>query len=137
MGKTPRILVTFIVVLMAVMLCLWTGPAIETRFFPVYSRFEVLTADKTEGGTIATFKFTKYRDCEARGWAWYVGEFGAVARQVEARPVKDISARRPVGVSVSAPYLIDAEPDQVRGEMQAEILSYCHPFWLTRSVVRP
>ncbi len=137
MDRTARSLIALITVLLSTMLFLWTGPAIETRFFPVYSHFEVVTADKAEGGTIATFKFTKYRDCEARGWAWYVGEFGAVARQVEVRPVKDISVRRPVGPSISAPYLIAAEPDQVRDQMQAEILSYCHPLWLTRSVVRP
>lgn len=137
MDRTARILGSLIVVMVSVMLLLWVGPAVETRFFPVYSRFEVVTAAPAEGGTIATFKFTKYRDCEARGWAWYIGEFGAISRQVEVKPVKETSPMRKIGERVSSPHLIAAEPEQVRDEMHAEILSYCHPFWLTRSVVRP
>lgn len=137
MDSTSRILGSLIVVMVSVMLVLWVGPAAETRFFPVYSRFEVVSAEPAEGGTIATFKFTKYRDCEARGWAWYVGEFGALARHVEVRHVNGISPRRKLGEGVTSPYLIAAEPDQVRNEMHAEVLSFCHPLWLSRSVVRP
>lgn len=137
MDKTSRILGSLIVVMVSVMLVLWVGPAAETRFFPVYSRFDVVSAEPAEGGTIATFKFTKYRDCEARGWAWYIGEFGALARQVEIKNVQGVSKRRKLGPTTSLPYLIAAEPDQVRSEMHAEILSYCHPLWLSRSVVRP
>lgn len=137
MDRTSRILGSMIVVMISVMLVLWVGPAAETRFFPVYSRFEVVTAEKSPDGTIATFKFTKYRDCEARGWAWYVGEFGALSRQVEVKHVNGISTRRKLGEGITSPYLIAAEPDQVRNEMHAEILSRCHPLWLSRSVVRP
>lgn len=137
MDRTARILGSLIVVMVSIMLLLWVGPAVETRFFPVYSRFQVVSAEPVEGGTVATFRFTKYRDCEARGWAWYIGEFGALARQVEINRVNGTSARRKPGLTVSSPYFIAATPDQVRNDMQAEILSYCHPFWPSRSVVRP
>lgn len=137
MDRTSRILGSMIVVMISVMLVLWVGPAAETRFFPVYSRFEVVTAEKSPEGTIATFKFTKYRDCEARGWAWYVGEFGAVSRQVEVKPVDGSVPSRKVGPNVSSKHLIAADPQQVRDDMYAEIYTRCHPFWLTRSVVRP
>lgn len=122
---------------MSIMFVMWVGPAFETRFFPVYSRFEVLTAEKVEDGTIATFKFTKYRDCAPRGWAWYIGEFGAISRQVEVKAVGGAKPNRKLGPNVSSRHLIAAEPQQVRDDMYAEILSDCHGLWLTRSVVRP
>lgn len=137
MGKISRALHLFIVLLMSIMLTAWVGPALETRFFPVYSRFDILTMEKNEAGVAVVFKYVKYRDCAPRGWAWYVGEFGAVSRQVEVKPVNGVPPSRAVGPNISSKHLIAAEPQQVRDDMYAEIYTRCHPFWLTRSVVRP
>ncbi len=137
MGKIANWLLAVIAVLLSIMAVAFVGPAVETRFFPVYSRFVVVTAEDHEGGTLATFRFTKYRQCDARGWAWFIGEFGAVSRQVEVKPAEGIRQDRPLGASVSSPYVIAAAPDDVRNRMHAEIYSRCHGLWLTRSVVYP
>lgn len=132
-----RIPLTIIAVVVSAMLAYFIGPAIETRFLPVYSRFEVESAEPVEGGTLVSFRFTKYRTCEARGWAWYIGEFGAVSRQVEISPAQAISRNRPLGESVSSPYIMAASPDEIRTQMHAEIYSDCGLPWYTRSVVYP
>ena len=120
-----------------VMVGFMVGPAIETRFFPVYSRFELVEATETEGGTIARFQYEKLRECPAQGFAWYIGELGAASRQVPVTPVKRINQPRSVGVHVTTPYLIEAELRQVKGGMRAEIFSRCHPFWTTRTEIYP
>jgi hypothetical protein len=136
MDRVSRVLTIIITVLLSTMLFMWVGPAAETRFFPVYSKFTVVEAIEVEGGTMARFRFTKYRECYARGWAWFIGDFGAISRQVEVRPI-DEPIIRPLGDAVSNPYFIAATPDQVRDQMHAEIFSRCHLLWLTRSVVYP
>lgn len=127
---------SIITILLATMLLQWIGPIVETRFFPVYSRFAVEDIRAAEGGTEARFRFTKFRDCDARGWAWYVGDFGATSRQVEVKSTEN-AVDRPLGMFVSNPYFIAADPNQVSNEMYVEIHSRCHPFWLTVSVVYP
>lgn len=136
MPKQWVYLLSLIVVLVSMMLVMWLGPVIETRFFPVYSRFTVETANEVEGGTEVQFRFTKYRECPARGWAWFIGDFGAVSRQVEARPTEN-AVIRPLGEAVSNTHFIAATPDDIRHSMFAEIYSRCHIFWLTRTVVYP
>lgn len=134
MAKLP---LTIIAAVSMTMLAFYVGPTVETRLFPVYSRFDVVTTEPVEGGTLATFRFVKYRDCDARGWAWYIGEFGAVSRQIEVVPSQEISRARPLGEGITSPYIIAAEPDDVRTQMHAEIYSDCGMPWYTRSVVYP
>lgn len=136
MGRSMKLPLWITAILLTFLLTAWVGPAVETRFFPVYSKFVVEEVRVVEGGTMARFRFTKYRECNARGWAWFIGDFGAISRQVEVRPTDD-PIIRPMGESVSNPYFIAAAPEQVRDQMHAEIYSRCHPLWLTRSVVYP
>lgn len=127
----------FLFVIVLTMVGFMVGPAVETRFFPVYSRFELLSAEETDGGTVAQFRYEKKRQCPAQGFAWYVGELGAASRQVLVRPTERPNAPRGLGIHVTTPYLIDAEMRQVQGGMRAEIFSRCHPFWVTRTEIYP
>ncbi len=127
----------FLFTIVVVMVGFMVGPAVETRFFPVYSRFELIAVQESEGGTIAQFRYWKLRECPAQGFSWYVGELGAANRQVPVTPTTKLNAPRSVGEHITTPYLIEAEPRQVKGGMRAEIWNRCHPFWLTRTEIYP
>lgn len=120
-----------------VMVAFMVGPAIETRFFPVYSKFELIEASEKDGGTIARFRYTKLRECPAQGFSWYIGELGAASRQVPVKPITRLNQPRTVGVHETTPYLIEAELRQVQGGMRAEIFNRCHPFWVSRTEIYP
>lgn len=127
----------FLFTIVLVMVGFMVGPAIETRFFPVYSRFELVAAEENGEGTLAQFRYTKLRECPAQGFAWYIGELGAANRQVPVKPTTRLNAPRSVGEHVTSPYLIEAELRQVKGGMRAEIFNRCHPFWVTRTEIYP
>lgn len=116
------------------------GPVVETKFFPVYSKFEIVSVEPYgKGQSLATFRFTKYRQCDPQGFAWYSGELGAAFRQltVKMQAPTDNPAPRPLGLQETSPYIIDATPDQIRRAVFAEIYNRCHPLWTTRSEIYP
>lgn len=114
------------------------GPTIETRFFPVYSRFELVSVQSVDGKTVGQFQYEKRRQCPAQGFAWFAGEFGATSRQVEVMPTEQRAASQPLGMHTTVPYVfVGTSPDQVRSSMRAEIYNRCHPFWITRTEIYP
>lgn len=116
------------------------GPALETRYFPVYSKFKIVDLTETsDGGSEVTFSFYKRRSCAPSGINWFIGDPDGAYRQTElisARPTT-IANNRPVGSHVSIPYKVDVAPDVLRARGFASIYSNCHPFWVTRSVIYP
>jgi len=124
-------------VMVTVMVIGTFGPAIETRFFPVYSKFELVSADETEGGTVAQFRYEKLRECPAQGFAWYVGELGAASRQIVVEPVNPVNGPRGVGAHVTTPYLMDVDLRHIKDGMRAEIFNRCHAFWVSRTEIYP
>lgn len=114
------------------------GPVVETKLFPVYSKFALVSVEPFgDGQSRAVFEFTKHRQCEPQGSAWFAGEFGAAFRQLPMRIDGRIAGTRPLGRQLTSPYIIDALPELVRDGVFAEIYSRCHPFWLTRSAIYP
>lgn len=113
------------------------GPAVETRFFPVYSRFELIRADATAEGTVAQFRYVKLRECPAQGFSWYVGELGAASRQVVVEPTRPLNQPRSVGEHITTPYLMDVDLRHIKDGMRAEIFNRCHPFWISRTEIYP
>jgi len=44
------------------------GPEIETRWFPVYSKFKILNVEPNEkGGSVIEADYVKFRDCFPQG----------------------------------------------------------------------
>lgn len=127
----------FLFVLVVVMVGFMVGPAIETRFFPVYGKFVLISTETDGKGTIAQFRYEKLRECQAQGFAWYVGELGAGSRQIPVKPTGQINPSRSVGVHVTTPYMMDVSEEQLRNGVRAEIFNRCHPFWITRSEIYP
>lgn len=114
------------------------GPVIETKVFPVYSKFEVVSIEPYgDGQSRAVFKFQKLRQCDPQGSAWYAGEFGAAFRQLPMKIDGQSGSVRPLGEQLTSPYIIDATPEMVAEGVFAEIFSRCHPFWQTRSSIYP
>lgn len=117
------------------------GPWLETKWFPVYSKFQIIKAEKySDHESLVTFRFTKLRQCDPQGSAWFFGEVGAAYRQIRIiiqRPAGVDSVIRPVGTHISNPYLMDITVEELANATFAEIYNRCHPFWLTRSVIFP
>lgn len=82
------------------------APTVETMFFPVYSKFKVVSAEQTPEGVIASFEFIKYRECEPKGLTWYLGEVGA-STTVNASAPEGTRTPRPIGPNTSSPYLLE------------------------------
>lgn len=129
------------VALAAIMLVLvWIiGPEIETRWYPAYSKFDILDVQpgKEEGMSTITVEFNKYRDCFPQGYAWYSGDLGNMFRQIEVFSRRTPgSAILPVGrhkVTLD----VRVEPEEFVNGISAEIFNRCHIFWVTRSIVLP
>lgn len=117
------------------------GPWLETKWYPVYSKFTIIRMEKVgDTQSRVVFRFTKLRQCEPQGSAWFFGEPGAFFRQIRTtieRPKGVDSVIRPLGTHISNPYVMDVSVEQIASATYAEIYSRCHPFWLTRSVIYP
>ena len=116
------------------------GPAIETTWFPVYSKFKIISLERySDTQSLVVFKFTKNRQCEPQGASWFFGEPGAAFRQlrITVQNPSNPSMPRPLGTQTTFPYIIDATVEEVANATFAEIYNRCHPFWLTRSEIYP
>lgn len=116
------------------------GPPLETKFFPAYSRFEIIEiAALPDGNSQARFRFTKLRSCAPAGFAWYAGDPAAAFRQltVTVEYQEGEPPVRPLGVNLTSSYVIDVDPQVLRDGVYAEVFSRCWPFWVTRSVIYP
>lgn len=109
------------------------GPEIETRWFPAYSRFEVLKIEPHEKGSKVTVRYSKFRDCIPQGYAWYLGDLGDNMRQLTVS-ANLTAPSLPIGRHTST-QIIEVTPEEFAGSLYAEVFSKCHPFWITRSVV--
>lgn len=115
------------------------GPVIETRWFPVYSKFKLVNVEtNSHGGSIVTVEAYKFRDCLPQGYAWYNGDFGNNVRQltVQSRRQLNVSPSLPLGKFTSA-FEVDIQPIEIASGISAETFSRCHPFWTTRTIVFP
>ena len=115
------------------------GPEIETRFWPVYSKFEIVSIEPYgKDQSLATFRYNKLRQCAPQGFAWYAGELGGAFRQLTVKTETPTTGTvRPLGLQLSSPYVIDAKPETIRSAVFAELYSRCWPLWTTRSVIYP
>lgn len=109
------------------------GPEIETRWFPVYSRFELIDVVEFDKGSKITVRYTKFRNCFPQGYAWYSGDLGKSMRQLTVSaspriPIQSVGRHEQV-------ISLDVPPSEIVNNLYAEVFSRCHPLWITRSVV--
>lgn len=137
--KVVHFVLNIAVLLIAVMAIFTFGPLLETKFFPVYSKFQLINATASDKGTSAQFMFTKFRNCDPQGWAFFNGELGQAFYQIPVNIHGGPDVRiRPLGTQQSYVYEFhNVTPEQLASTVFAEIYSHCHPLWLTRSIVYP
>ena len=119
------------------------GPWAETAFWPVVTK---ITVDKIEPGpggtTMVWVHFTKMRNCDYVGVAWYLGDrktdFTRIT--IDANPPGGIPAptpTRPVGLQSAGPWRVWVAPEFFQSTSFGEVFHRCHPFWTTRSLFHP
>lgn len=131
-------------VIVASVLAFALAPTVETKFFPPYSTFHLIEAVDQPGGVLATFEFTKNRDCAPKGLAWYLGEVGD-STSVDTSAPRGTRSPRPLGEQLSSPYLFAGiTKAELETEVIAVIRNQCaFPFteiplpWVTVSWVYP
>lgn len=118
------------------------GPWIETRFMPVLSKLEFVSIQPdTENTSIVRVKFTKNKDCEYMGMAWYVTNLSGISDRVSMVPIKDpndtSSPNRMVGTQYAGPWRIGLTLKDIREKSYVLVYHRCHPFWTTTTVFYP
>lgn len=129
----------WLLLMMVGILTIWTlGPIVETKYWPVYSKFRVLSVKQTNEGLEFMVRFTKYRNCDPQGYAWFVGDFNTGAHQIPARGIGPVgTVHRPLGTQNAGPFLLRNLTYEDIPNLYAEIYHHCHPLWITRSVIYP
>lgn len=112
------------------------GPALETTYWPVVSKLEILSIKPTaDGRTEIRAAFRKMRDCEYIGLAWYVGTRPDNFERVSVILLRDgdgtASPNRPVGYQKAGPWIVGLPPNELTGQSFAQLTHRCHPFWTT------
>lgn len=79
-----------------VMVVFGLGPTVETTWFPVYSKFKLLSVERVPPNhSLVKAEYVKYRDCTPIGVAWYNAP---VARDLETGRQLEYVPRRQIGV---------------------------------------
>lgn len=144
MKKVGTFFFIFAWFIVASVLAFAIAPTVETKFFAPYSTFKLIEATDQPGGVLATFEFTKHRDCAPKGLAWYLGEVGD-STSVNTTAPRGTRAPRPLGEQLSSPYLFAGiTKADLENEVIAVIRNQCNfPFtaiplpWVTISWVYP
>lgn len=118
------------------------GPAIETRFFPAVSKLTITSIETTDDGLARiTAQFTKLRDCEYLGIAWYhgsaAGDFERVPVILMRQEGDNSSPNRPTGTQRAGPWIIGMPPGEIAGNSFARLSHRCNPFWVTTTDFYP
>lgn len=139
MNRALNIFLTGLWVMVLIISVYSIGPTLETRWFPVYSKFKIVTIESKDSGIVATFEYVKRRNCDPQGYAWYNGDLSTGFKQLNVRSTRtEAGQSRPLGQHVTTPMFIDGVTlTDMANQVVAELYSRCHPLWLTRSVVYP
>ena len=118
------------------------GPHLETRFLPVVSKLTITELKADENGqAIVDAMFTKLRQCEFIGIAWYRGradgEFERVPVILLRREGDTSSPNRPVGTQRAGPWIIGMPAAEIRNNSFAQLIHRCHPFWVSTTEFYP
>lgn len=118
------------------------GPAIEARYMPVVSKLTITDISVDESGNaVVLAEFTKRRECEYLGLAWYRGQptggFERVSLILLRQDGDTSSPNRPPGTQRSGPWIIGMTPDEVLTNSFALLSHRCHAFWVTTTPFFP
>jgi len=121
----------------------WTaGPYVEKwAFGPVVSKLRILSFEVTpDGNTKLAAEFTKLRDCEYVGIAWfrrYDAGFERIAVELMRAAGDTSSPNRPLGTQRAGPWVVHLTPDDIRTNSFAQLRHKCHGLWITTTEFYP
>lgn len=105
------------------------GPIVETRLFPVYTKTRVLEEVADQLGVEFFLEFTKRRQCEFLGLAWYSGPTRYPVRFEPGSSGSLATLTRPIGKHRAGPWQVLGL--QTLRNTRASALHRCHPLWIT------
>lgn len=118
------------------------GPFLETKYFPVLEKLQIIEVKpegKDKARVLAAFK--KLRECEYVGIAWYWKKaddsFERVPLVLMRKAGDNSSPNRPLGYQTSGPWEVSIPADQVLFNSFVEVFHNCWPFWTTRTKFYP
>jgi hypothetical protein len=119
------------------------GPWVETRFFPVVEKLQILRAEPGDDGatTVLHAAFRKIRDCEYIGMSWFRGDraesFERVPVVLMRREGDTSSPNRPLGYQRAGPWVIHVPPDELATKSFAILHHRCHGLWTSNTEFYP
>ena len=120
------------------------APYLETRYWPVVGKMKIewLTAEEgNENQTRIHASFTKIRNCDYIGIAWFRGNrvtgFIRVPLQLMRMPNDVSSPNRPLGYQQSGPWIVDIPQGEIEKNSFVELYHQCTPFWVSRTEFYP
>lgn len=118
------------------------GPWLEMRYWPVLSKLEILRIEPQSPLHADMYvQFTKERDCQYIGMAWFKGLRSGGFERVLVIPMRDPkdtgSPNRPLGTQRAGPWRISMLAEEVKTNSFANIFHQCHPFWITHTKFYP
>lgn len=117
-------------------------PYLETRYWPVVGKMKIeWMMDENEKQTKIYVSFTKLRNCDYMGIAWFRGNrttgFLRVPLQLMRLPGDVSSPNRPLGYQQSEPWIVDIPQGEIVTNSFVELYHQCTPFWVSRTEFYP
>lgn len=118
------------------------APYVETRYFPVVGKMQI-EAMESQGPdkTRVWASFTKLRNCDYIGIAWFHGRRDTGFIRVPLtllRPPGDVSSpNRPLGTQNTGPWIVDIPEKDITENSFVELYHHCTPFWVSRTEFYP
>lgn len=126
----------------AVVTVLLLAPYLETRYWPVLGKMHIDSMEAINSQQTKVYAtFTKVRNCDYLGLAWFHGTretgFQRVMLQLFRDP-KDISSpNRPLGTQNTGPWIVSIPIHDIEKNSFVEAYHQCTPFWVTRTEFYP
>lgn len=137
-AKMIRWVSAVFIVIFTVTIVLQLGPLVETSLFPVVSKAQLTSIVPTADGkgSVIQVQFTRLRNCEYLGLAWYqlTMEGGAVRVPISiGQPLQPAIKQ----VVTSGPWVIPIPPSQLHDHSYAVVFHRCHVLWLSTTNFYP
>ncbi len=118
------------------------SPYLETRYWPVVGKMKIeWMVEESDSQTKLYASFTKLRNCDYLGIAWFRGNretgFIRVPLQLMRQPGDVSSPNRPLGHQKSGPWIVDIPQGEIEKNSFVELYHQCTPFWVSRTEFYP
>lgn len=120
--KIENLILAFVII--SAMYPVWSPFAgrLDGRLFPVVGNVVFEQIEASEGGSIVSGHYSKFRNCDFVSSKWY----RYPAAEVEVKRLAEVQIHHPHGKLPSGPLFIHASPDTVSNEMYSVSHHRCY-----------